>query len=159
MRPGRIDRLIYVRLPDSATRLAILRLLLGRHFKDLAPLDLPSLVLRTEGFSGAEIVSLVERALDAAMSDFLRSEGGRSEAKMLPEDVQAALCDIRPRTRPEHLKMYDEFCDSSGQSTVGFWEKNESQRIFYALTIKAIKMVIFYNFFTQSSVIFQNFWM
>lgn len=54
MRPGRIDRIIYVPLPDAATRREILRL----RFQSM-PIDtevsLEELVMRTPQYSGAEV--------------------------------------------------------------------------------------------------------
>ena len=57
MRPGRIDRIVYVPLPDEKTREEIFSI----HFRKM-PIDgdvsLQHLVEKTKGYSGAE-VSLV----------------------------------------------------------------------------------------------------
>lgn len=54
LRPGRIDRIIYVPLPDSATRGEIFKL----NFKSMPVSDevcLAELIQRTEKYSGAEV--------------------------------------------------------------------------------------------------------
>lgn len=54
LRPGRIDRIIYVPLPDAATRREIFRL----HFQSMPVSDdvcLAELVERTQKYSGAEV--------------------------------------------------------------------------------------------------------
>jgi AAA family ATPase len=54
MRPGRIDRIVYVPLPDIETRRDIFRI----KFRDMPVddgVDLEELVQETEGYSGAEV--------------------------------------------------------------------------------------------------------
>jgi AAA family ATPase len=54
MRPGRIDRIIYVPLPDAATRREILNLQF--HSMPISnEVDLDELVLQTDTYSGAEV--------------------------------------------------------------------------------------------------------
>ncbi len=54
MRPGRLDRIVYVPLPDTETRRAIL----GIQFQRTRVADdvqIQELVSATEGYSGAEV--------------------------------------------------------------------------------------------------------
>ncbi|KAJ8780466.1 hypothetical protein J1605_011730 [Eschrichtius robustus] len=54
MRPGRIDRIIYVPLPDAATRREIFNL----RFQSMPvsnDVDLNELILQTDTYSGAEV--------------------------------------------------------------------------------------------------------
>ncbi|XP_061108088.1 ATPase family gene 2 protein homolog A isoform X2 [Conger conger] len=54
MRPGRLDRIVYVPLPDAATRREILALQFGR--MPVAPdVSLDDLVIRTKKYSGSEV--------------------------------------------------------------------------------------------------------
>lgn len=67
-RPGRFDRAIFVPPPDQVAREFILRQLLderpvSRH------LDLPVIIKRSSGFSGADLSSLVDTAIDLAIED------------------------------------------------------------------------------------------
>lgn len=61
MRPGRIDRVIEMPLPDIKTRAAILRVHLGRRPCD-ATVDPEALSRQTEGASGADLADLTDRA-------------------------------------------------------------------------------------------------
>ncbi|BDG60747.1 ATP-dependent metallopeptidase FtsH/Yme1/Tma family protein [Caldinitratiruptor microaerophilus] len=61
LRPGRLDRQIYIGLPDLAARLEILRTHTRR--KPLAPdVDLEALARRTSGLSGAHLAAIVNEA-------------------------------------------------------------------------------------------------
>ncbi|MFN2226334.1 MAG: AAA family ATPase, partial [Anaerolineae bacterium] len=60
MRPGRFDRVVFVPPPDYEARLAILRIHLRA--KPQADLDLPRLARETDGYSGADLMGLVEAA-------------------------------------------------------------------------------------------------
>ncbi len=71
LRPGRFDRVIFVPPPDYEARLAILRLHLRG--KPAADLDLPRIARQTEGYSGADLMGLVEQATEAALQDALRT--------------------------------------------------------------------------------------
>ncbi len=57
MRPGRLDQLIYIPLPDYESRLSIFRANLRKSPLD-ANLDLAHLASITEGFSGADITEV-----------------------------------------------------------------------------------------------------
>lgn len=54
MRPGRLDRIIYVPLPDAATRNAIFSIQFKRTPIE-SDVDIAELVKNTEGYSGAEV--------------------------------------------------------------------------------------------------------
>lgn len=58
MRPGRLDRKVYVPLPDKITRLEILKLKLSK-MPISADVDIDNLVELTENYSGAEVRSIV----------------------------------------------------------------------------------------------------
>lgn len=54
MRPGRLDRKIYVPLPDKTTRFEILKLKLSK-MPTSANVNINKLVELTENYSGAEV--------------------------------------------------------------------------------------------------------
>lgn len=58
MRPGRLDRKVYVPLPDKITRLEILKLKLSK-MPISADVDINNLVELTENYSGAEVRSTI----------------------------------------------------------------------------------------------------
>jgi len=66
MRPGRLDQLIYIPLPDEASRLSIFKAVLRK--SPLAPdVDLAFLAKSTNGFSGADITEICQRAAKLAI--------------------------------------------------------------------------------------------
>jgi SpoVK/Ycf46/Vps4 family AAA+-type ATPase len=91
MRPGRFDRVVFVPPPDYQARLAILRIHMGA--RPAADPDLARLARQTEGYSGADLMGVVEAATDAALQDALRSGEVRP---ITTADLVAALRQVRP---------------------------------------------------------------
>jgi AAA family ATPase len=54
MRPGRLDRILYVPLPDENTRKQIINIKLGKMPVEKS-VDVDDIVRRTNGYSGAEV--------------------------------------------------------------------------------------------------------
>jgi ATP-dependent 26S proteasome regulatory subunit len=72
-RPGRFDRIIFVPPPDVAARAEIIRL----HCQDkpARDLDFARLAGKTEGFSGADLKSLVDRAVEEKLRAAMKAGG------------------------------------------------------------------------------------
>jgi len=66
VRKGRLDEIFFVDLPDAKSREEIFRIHLKRRKQDPATFDMPSMLEKCEGFSGAEIEQAVVGALYAA---------------------------------------------------------------------------------------------
>jgi SpoVK/Ycf46/Vps4 family AAA+-type ATPase len=66
VRKGRLDEIFFVDLPDAKSREEIFRIHLKRRKQDPATFDMPSMLAKCEGFSGAEIEQAVVGALYAA---------------------------------------------------------------------------------------------
>merc|ERR1711892_1655902 len=68
LRPGRLDQLIYIPLPDDGSRMAILKSNLRKSpvSKDV---DLPYLAKMTRGFSGADLTEICQRACKLAIRE------------------------------------------------------------------------------------------
>uniref|UniRef100_A0A1I7UG09 vesicle-fusing ATPase n=2 Tax=Caenorhabditis tropicalis TaxID=1561998 RepID=A0A1I7UG09_9PELO len=73
LRPGRLDQLIYIPLPDEASRLQILKASLRKTplSKDL---DLTFLAKNTVGFSGADLTEICQRACKLAIRESIEKE-------------------------------------------------------------------------------------
>ena len=93
-RPGRFDRVLFVPPPDQPAREAILKALLAG--KPQEKLDLAAIAKRTEGFSGADLKGLVERAVEAILRRALSS--GKPDP-LKDKDLLAALKESSPSTR------------------------------------------------------------
>ncbi len=84
LRPGRLDRLIYVPPPDADARRKIFEVYLRNAEQILAgDIDIDELVGLTEGYVGADIANLVREAKLSAMREFLSTMGGRSESERM----------------------------------------------------------------------------
>lgn len=103
LRPGRFgDELIYVGLPDAPARRYMLT-----HRLDGLPLAeqvcIDELVQNTEGFSGADLVALANRATDRPYSRELTTSEPQQVTK---EDMAYALEQTRPSISAAQLKHY-----------------------------------------------------
>lgn len=106
LRPGRLDRIIYVPLPDADTRREILMLQLGRKTPVASNVNIEELVQSTEGYSGAEVLAVCHEAALKALEDDLET------SVVAHEHFQAALRIVTPRTPPSLLKLYETYLQS-----------------------------------------------
>uniref|UniRef100_H2ZNI4 AAA+ ATPase domain-containing protein n=1 Tax=Ciona savignyi TaxID=51511 RepID=H2ZNI4_CIOSA len=102
LRPGRIDKIILVPLPDVETRREIFRIQF-RKMPIADDVNLDDLVAETERYSGAEICSICrEAALEALEEDFDCSHVTRKHFSF-------AVRSVIPQTSEEKAKMYQEY--------------------------------------------------
>ena len=73
LRPGRLDQLIYIPLPDEPSRVSILRACLRKSpiSKDV---DLDYVAKVTHGFSGANLTEICQRACKLAIRESIETE-------------------------------------------------------------------------------------
>lgn len=80
LRPGRLDQLIYIPLPDEASRLSILKANLRK--SPIAPdVDLGFLASKTHGFSGADLTEICQRAAKLAIRESIEQEVRRERER------------------------------------------------------------------------------
>jgi transitional endoplasmic reticulum ATPase len=85
LRPGRLDQLIYVPLPDEEGRLSILSAQLRK--TPLEPgLDLRAIAKLTNGFTGADLSYIVQRAAKFAIKESIEAHKTFEEAKIKKEE-------------------------------------------------------------------------
>merc|ERR1719456_1597040 len=73
LRPGRLDQLIYIPLPDLPARQSILDATLRK--TPVAPnVPIPFIAQKTDGFSGADLAELCQRAAKAAVRDAIAAD-------------------------------------------------------------------------------------
>ena len=127
MRPGRLDQLIYIPLPDRPSRVSIFKANL-RKSPIADDLTFEQLAGVTEGFSGADITEICQRAAKNAIRDAITAEIERQrrveageltqeEADALPDPVpcitrshfEASMSKARRSVTPEIVKQYDDF--------------------------------------------------
>lgn len=87
LRPGRLDQLIYVPLPDEEARLSIMKAQLRK--TPLEPgLDLRAISKLTSGFSGADLSYIVQRAAKFAIKDSIEAQQKAEAEKAAKETVK-----------------------------------------------------------------------
>ena len=79
-RPGRLDTLVYVPLPDEASRLGILRAQL-RKTPVATDVDLVYIASKTHGFSGADLGFVTQRAVKLAIKESIAIDIERQKAR------------------------------------------------------------------------------
>ncbi|MDK2795713.1 MAG: transitional endoplasmic reticulum ATPase [Archaeoglobaceae archaeon] len=113
LRPGRIERHIYIPPPDKEARKEIFKI----HLKN-KPLsedvNLDELAERTEGYSGADIEAVCREAGMLAIREALKPGMSREEAKEIAKKIkitkrhfEEALKKVKPSLTPEDLKKYE----------------------------------------------------
>ena len=144
MRPGRLDQLIHIPLPDRESRVSIFKANL-RKSPIARDMDLELLADVTEGFSGADITEICQRAAKNAVRDSItagierqkRVESGdltQEEADALPDPVpfitrahfEASMSKARRSVGPEIIQQYDDFTKKIKQQWSTSGAENEA---------------------------------
>jgi transitional endoplasmic reticulum ATPase len=99
MRPGRLDELIYVSVPDEDGRLHILKIHTKRMPLD-KDVDLAGLAKRTDKFTGADLEDLVRRAGLSALRGSLKTK------RVSAAHFEAALAETRASVTAEMEREY-----------------------------------------------------
>eukprot|EP00246_Nothoceros_aenigmaticus_P006407 TRINITY_DN1926_c0_g2_i1.p1 TRINITY_DN1926_c0_g2~~TRINITY_DN1926_c0_g2_i1.p1 ORF type:complete len:197 (-),score=40.46 TRINITY_DN1926_c0_g2_i1:304-894(-) len=109
LRPGRLDQLIYIPLPDEASRLRIFQAALRK--SPLAKeVDLEALARYTQGFSGADITEICQRACKYAIRENIEKDIEREKKKgdnldSMEEDEVEEIAEIRAAHFEEAMKF------------------------------------------------------
>ncbi|KAJ0855125.1 putative vesicle-fusing ATPase [Helianthus annuus] len=109
LRPGRLDQLIYIPLPDEESRYQIFKSALRKSpiSKDV---DLRALARYTQGFSGADITEICQRACKYAIRENIEKdierEKRRSEnPEAMEEDMDDEVAEIKAAHFEESMKF------------------------------------------------------
>ncbi|XQJ29103.1 AAA family ATPase-like protein [Leishmania guyanensis] len=99
LRPGRIDRRVYVGLPTLPERCAITDIQF-KHLPVAGDLTAHYVAERTEGYTGAEVVAVVKEAAFHAITV------NASACHVTLADIDAALQKVRPRISAKDVEWY-----------------------------------------------------
>ena len=105
LRPGRFDEKVYIPLPDLPARRTMLDIYLG-HRPVAGDMNLDDLATRLDGFSGADIKYLCDRA---ATIPFLKSVATGEEGEITPAVIADVLADMRPSVTEEMIARFDQW--------------------------------------------------
>ncbi|KAI6092463.1 AAA ATPase [Hypoxylon rubiginosum] len=111
-RPGRLDSLIYVPLPDEAGRLGILKAQL-RKTPVSGDIDLNYIASKTHGFSGADLGFITQRAVKIAIKESITIDIERQRAREaegagdmdIDEDAEDPVPELTKRHFEEAMQM------------------------------------------------------
>ena len=114
MRPGRLDRIVYVPLPDEKTRLKIFDIH-SRKKPLSSDVNLQDLASRTADYSGAEIAAICNEAALMALEETLKNseQNNEEDPQVKSAHFEHALNVVKPRINPQLLKIYDKFRSTS----------------------------------------------
>ncbi|RMZ99158.1 transitional endoplasmic reticulum ATPase [Brachionus plicatilis] len=136
MRPGRLDQLIYIPLPDEYSRINILKAALRKSpiSKDV---DLEFLAKATHGFSGADLTEICQRACKIAIRELIEkdmqrereraAQGGDTEmdtdpvAEIRRDHFEEAMKFARRSVSDNDIRKYEMFAQTLQQGR-GFGE-------------------------------------
>merc|ERR1719327_1989772 len=117
LRPGRLDQLIYIPLPDLPARQNILEATLKK--SPIAPnVPLSFIAQKTEGFSGADLAELCQRAAKAAIRDAIAAEelkagddamDAEASSEIGRKHFEEAFAGARRSVASNDLAKYDQF--------------------------------------------------
>jgi len=138
LRPGRLDRLIYIMPPDSEARKAIFQI----HMKDktVKDVDLNELARMTDGYVGADIEAICREASIVALREIIKPGLTREEVKELSKSItidmghfDQALARVKPTTSRNKLQDYSKVAQEFARySTVGAKSEDEEKLGIYA---------------------------
>jgi transitional endoplasmic reticulum ATPase len=111
LRPGRFDRIVFVPPPDQAARSAIVDIM--KQGRPAEGVDADALAARTKDFSGADLKSVFDQAVEIALAEAMKS------GSIVPVDqkkLTKAAKATKPSTRKwfESAKNYATYANQSG---------------------------------------------
>jgi transitional endoplasmic reticulum ATPase len=115
LRPGRIDRLVFVTPPDEKARYEIFSIHLANKPID-SDVDLNILAKDTEDFTGADIASVCNEATMLAIREYVNSgkptgEGAITELKLGYHHFRDAMTKVKPYSKKE-LEKYKKISEN-----------------------------------------------
>lgn len=118
VRPGRLDTLVYVPLPDQASREGIIRAQLRK--TPVAPdVDMPFIASKTHGFSGADIGFVTQRAVKLAIKQSISHDIERTKQREAAgEDVNMEDLEEEEDPVPELTRAHFEEAMKSARRSV-----------------------------------------
>jgi transitional endoplasmic reticulum ATPase len=114
LRPGRLDRLIYVKVPDTESRERIFEIhMKGKPIAD--DVDLSELAKMTEGYVGADIESICREAAMLALREIIKPGMSKKmmqrkaeEIKISRSHLKSAISRVKPTTSTSTLQLYEQ---------------------------------------------------
>ncbi|KAK2811023.1 hypothetical protein FQN49_008491 [Arthroderma sp. PD_2] len=113
MRPGRLDSILYIGLPDMEARKEIFENWIGKADVN-DEVDAIVLASLTDGHSGAELVNICETAAELCLDE--EEETKTPGLQIQIEHFQSSLSMVPKRTLPEVVRAYEQWSRSFGNN-------------------------------------------
>ena len=133
LRPGRLDKILYVGFPESQERVAILRAITKNGTRPKLGADVSLELLggdsRCSGFSGADVGNLVRQASMLALRDVLQSGAKSGDVLVQSQHFERAFSSVRPSVAGRDRERYQAMREKYGlrnQLAAGQEEEEES---------------------------------
>jgi ATP-dependent metalloprotease FtsH len=150
-RPGRIDKKIYIGLPDKTTRESIINIHIKGKPYDSATIDIPNLVEITDGLSGAQI----ENLLNEAMLNALRCNHTQFNFADFDFIMNKMMAGWQPNEHQFTSDIIDHIAiHEMGHAVVGFLSKHHSKMSKVVINLSSPKSPGYTVFESSSSNIY-----
>ncbi len=133
LRPGRLDRLLYIPPPDEKSRVEIFKI--HTKGKPLGPdINFEELGKRTRDYVGADIEAVCREAAMIAIRKYINGSMSPEEAKkaagsiqITMKDFEAAIKKIKPSASRESMKAYEKLAENFARQVADIEENTEEQ--------------------------------
>ena len=150
-RPGRIDKKIYIGLPDKTTRESIINIHIKGKPYDATTVDIPNLVEITDGLSGAQI----ENLLNEAMLNALRCNHTQFNFADFDFIMNKMMAGWQPNEHQFTSDIIDHIAiHEMGHAVVGFLSKHHSKMSKVVINLSSPKSPGYTVFESSSSNIY-----
>ncbi|MDO9518357.1 MAG: CDC48 family AAA ATPase [Methanosarcinaceae archaeon] len=131
LRPGRFDRLIYIRVPDKESREKIFAIHLeGKPIAD--EIKLSELADMTDGYVGADIEAICREAAMLAMREIIKPNTDKAEMLKMAEKIRLnkdhfkrAVSRVKPTTSRSALNLYEQSAEMFARYSVSDYESQQ----------------------------------
>ena len=119
IRPGRLDQLIYIPLPDKGSRVNVLKAVLRK--SPIAPnVNLEFLADLTEGFTGADITELCQRSTKAAIRESIEADEQRKALMKENPDGDQQMAEMEDPVPVITRKHFEEALAAARKSVTNY---------------------------------------
>lgn len=119
IRPGRLDQLIYIPLPDKPSRTSVLKAVLRK--SPVAPnVSFDFLADLTDGFTGADLTELCQRSTKAAIRESIEAEEQRKALMRENPDGDQQMADMEDPVPVITRKHFEEALAAARKSVTAY---------------------------------------
>lgn len=127
IRPGRLDQLIYIPLPDKPSRVSVIKAVLRK--SPIAPnINFEFLGELTDGFTGADITELCQRATKAAIRESIEAEEQRKALMKENPDGDQAMAEAMEDPVPVITRKHFEEALAAARKSVTSYDLDKFEQ-------------------------------